>query len=75
MEPKRSELTWFVRYLTENGCIPLADFRSMRISFQGVPLDPRKRTRWWDEAQAWQDLLLRESGDGDDRNADCVNNR
>jgi len=61
LEPKRSKLTRFVRYFTENGFIPLSDFRTMRISFGGIPLDPRKRTRWWEEAQVWQDLLLSES--------------
>ena len=75
LEPKRSKLTGFVRYFTENdGFVPLSDFRTMRISFEGVPLDPRQRSRWWQEAQAWQDLLLRESGNRDARNGDCVNN-
>ena len=74
LEPKRSNLTWFVRYFTECGAVPLSDFRTMRISVDGVSLDPRQRSRWWQEAQAWQDLLLRESGNRDDRNVDCVNN-
>ena len=74
LEPKRSKLTGFVRYFTENGFVPLSDFRTMRIAFEGVPLDPRQRSRWWQEAQAWQDLLLRESGNRDARNGDCVNN-
>ena len=72
LEQKRSKLTGFVRYFTENGFVPLSDFRTMRISFEGVPLDPRKRSRWWEEAQVWQDLLLRESGNKDNRNEHCV---
>jgi hypothetical protein len=58
LEPKRSKLTYFVRYFTENGFIPLSDFRTLRISLEGIPLDPRKRTRWFEEAQAWQGMLL-----------------
>ena len=75
LEPHRDRLTRFVRSNTEAGMVPMSDFRTMRISFAGVPLDPRQRSRWWQEAQAWQDLLLRESGNRDDRNVDCVNNR
>ena len=73
LEPKRSKLTGFVRYFTESGFDPLSDFRTLRMSFEGIPLDPRQRSRWWQEAQAWQDLLLRESDNRGDRNVSCVN--
>jgi len=62
MEPKRTDLTWFVRHMTEAGMIPLSDYQKLRISFDGIPLDRNKRKRWWEEAQLWQDLLLGESG-------------
>lgn len=74
LEPHRDRLTRFVRFHTEAGMVPMSDFRTMRISFEGVPLDPRQRSRWWQEAQAWQDLLLRESGNRDARNGNCVKN-
>ena len=58
LEPQRSGLTFFVRYFTDNGLVPLSDFRTLRISFEGNPIDVRKRTRWFEEAQAWQYMLL-----------------
>ena len=62
LEPHRAKLTRFVRYYTEAGMVPLSDFKTMRITLSGEAIDPRQRTRWFEEAQIWQDLLLRESG-------------
>ena len=65
MKPHRDRLTRFVRLNTEAGMVPMSDFKTMRISIgpkeARVPLAVHERTRWFQEAQIWQDLLLRES--------------
>ena len=65
MEPHRDRLTRFVRFHTEAGMVPMSDFKTIRISLGPkeacVPLAVHERTRWFREAQIWQDLLLSES--------------
>ena len=61
MEPHRVRLTRFVRLHTEAGAVPITDFKTMRITIERVALEPHERTRWFQEAQIWQDLLLSES--------------
>ena len=65
MEPHRNRLTRFVRRSTDAGMVPMSDFKTMRISIgpkeTRVPLAVHERTRWFKEAQIWQDLLLSES--------------
>ena len=61
MEPHRVRLTRFVRLHTEAGAVPITDFKTMRITIDRVALEPHERTRWFQEAQIWQDLLLSES--------------
>ena len=65
MEPHRDRLTRFVRRNTEAGMVPMSDFKTMRIAIgpqaDRVPLAVHERTRWFQEAQIWQDLLLSES--------------
>ena len=65
MEPHRDRLTRFVRRFTDAGMVPMSDWKTMRISIgpkgARVPLAVDERTRWFKEAQIWQDLLLSES--------------
>ena len=65
MEPHRDRLTRFVRLNTEAGMVPMSDFKTMRIRVgpkaTRYELEPHERTRWFQEAQIWQDLLLSES--------------
>ena len=65
MEPHRDRLTRFVRSNTEAGMVPMSDFKTIRISIGSketlFELKPHERTRWFQEAQIWQDLLLSES--------------
>jgi hypothetical protein len=65
MEPHRDRLTHFVRSNTEAGMVPMSDFKTMRICVgpkaTRYELKPHERTRWFQEAQIWQDLLLSES--------------
>jgi len=42
--------------------VPISDFKTIRISFDGKPVDPRQRRYWWDTAQRWQQHLLTKSG-------------
>ena len=64
-EPHRARLTRFVRRNTEAGMVPISDFKTMRITIgpkaTRFALEPHERTRWFQEAQIWQDLLLSES--------------
>jgi len=54
-----------VRLNTEAGMVPMSDFKTMRIRVgpkaTRYELEPHERTRWFQEAQIWQDLLLSES--------------
>ena len=65
MEPHRDRMTRFVRLNTEAGMVPMSDFKTMRIRVgpkaTRYELEPHERTRWFQEAQIWQDLLLSES--------------
>ena len=68
MEPHRDRLTRFVRRFTDAGFVPMSDYKTMRISYgpkdaegNRASLEPHQRTRWFKEAQIWQDLLLSES--------------
>ena len=68
MDPHRDRLTRFVRRFTDAGMVPISDFKTMRISVgpkdadgNRAALEPHQRTRWFQEAQSWQDLLLSES--------------
>ncbi len=59
----RGDLTFFVRYFSEGGAIPIAEeLNGMRISFGGQSLSPQQRKAFFKHAQLWQDLLLAESG-------------
>lgn len=55
----RSELTWFVRYMSESGAIPLSNIPQFMVSFGGDKLNPQQRKVFFKHAQIWQDLLLR----------------
>jgi hypothetical protein len=73
LNEQRGCLFDFVVWGTHCGMVPISDFRTFRISFNGNPVDPRRRRFWWDTAQRWQQHLLAKSGEPENgRNDHCV---
>ncbi len=68
----RKGLTFFVRYFSQGGMIPIDEYRNgFRISnVEGEQLPEEKRRVYFRHARIWQDLLLKEKSDRGAMNSD-----